>query len=95
MATALRVQREGRDAEGRTLGRVLLRGEDDLGEVLVFRGVAAKWTGRPWDWCGHANFADTNGIGLLNGPEDNAPYLDWAVQLAGGAAMAELPPAAR
>ncbi len=44
------LRREGRDRYGRTLARVSVGGVD-VGEELIRRGVAVRWTGRRADWC--------------------------------------------
>lgn len=60
--TGLRVvDRQGRDQYGRSLARVVLANDDDLGETLISDGLAAKWTGHRWSWCSTPNLADQNG----------------------------------
>jgi micrococcal nuclease len=59
----LTLLREGKDRYGRTLARVQL-GNDDLGEAMIFNGLAARWNGRRWDWCGAADLGDTFGPAL-------------------------------
>lgn len=77
-AQALAITREGRDPEGRTLARVTLDGRRDLGEALVFAGVAARRAPKAWDWCGPADFHAANGPALDTGPKANEAFMDWA-----------------
>lgn len=51
----------GKDQYGRTLATVRLDGKD-VGEAMVFAGLASKWTGERWNWCGSGpNLRDRNG----------------------------------
>lgn len=65
LADELAVVREGKDRYGRTLAQVSAvssRGEhNDLGEGLMFYGLASKWTGKQWDWCAPVDPNDPNG----------------------------------
>lgn len=79
VAPTLSLRREGRDRYGRTLARVVDR-DSDFGEALIAAGVAARWTGRRWDWCSPAQFSDPNGPDLISGPEGNRPYMEWATR---------------
>ena len=45
------LQREGQDRYGRTLARVIGVDGDDVGETLVARNMAVRWTGRRAEWC--------------------------------------------
>lgn len=49
------LEQQGRDADryGRKL-RIVTRGGQSLGAVLVTEGLAETWTGRRRDWCGTA-----------------------------------------
>jgi len=76
-AKAVAVTPEGRDAEGRTVARVTLNGSRDLGEALVFAGVAARRTARPWDWCASTDFNQLGGPEFSAGPEHNAAFMGW------------------
>lgn len=76
-ATAVRLDRQGKDADGATLARVILSGDNDAGEALVFMGVAADWRRTPWDWCGPADYDREGGPQFVSGPEDNKPFLAW------------------
>lgn len=75
----LRIVREGKDRYGRTLAR-LYDGERDIGQSLVNLGLAARWTGRRWDWCGPADLKDPNGPAFFVGPDGNPNYSDWIVE---------------
>lgn len=46
------LQREGRDQYGRTLARVTLTTGEDVGDLMIERGVAVRWAGRRAEWCG-------------------------------------------
>jgi endonuclease YncB( thermonuclease family) len=46
-----RIERSGRDQYGRTLARVGSVDGKDVGEALVAKGVAVRWTGKRADWC--------------------------------------------
>lgn len=46
-----RIERAGRDRYGRTLARVGSVDGKDVGEELIARGVAVRWTGKRADWC--------------------------------------------
>jgi micrococcal nuclease len=48
--SVVRVEPTGVDRYGRTLARVYVA-EIDLGESLIARGLARKWTGRREPWC--------------------------------------------
>lgn len=48
------IQRDGKDRYGRTLATVQAVDGKDVGEEMVFVGVAARWTGRRAEWCGTA-----------------------------------------
>lgn len=76
-AQTVAVAPEGRDADGRTLARVSLSGSRDLGEALVFAGVAARRTAQPWDWCGRTDFAQQGGPEFGAGPEHNSEFMGW------------------
>jgi len=78
-AQGLRIDRVGQDRDGATLARVVLPGDSDVGEALVFEGVAADWRREPWDWCGPADYNREGGPGFTSGPADNKPFLDWVV----------------
>lgn len=45
------IERAGRDRYGRTLARVASVDGKDVGEELIARGVAVRWTGKRADWC--------------------------------------------
>ena len=46
------IEREGRDRYGRTLARVgILTGYLDVGDTMIERGHARRWTGRREPWC--------------------------------------------
>lgn len=79
VSPAFRLERSGKDRYGRTLARVILNRDDDLGEALVSAGLASKWNGRRWDWCGAPAFADPNGPGFLHGATGNKGFTDWAL----------------
>jgi micrococcal nuclease len=49
--SGLRVERSGVDRYGRTLAK-LRRGGTDIGETMISRGLARRWTGRRFSWCG-------------------------------------------
>lgn len=80
MSPGFVVIREGKDRYGRTLARIELTTTGDLGESLVHIGVAAPWTGKRQDWCGPADLEHGVGVGLDQGPDGNANYLDWNVR---------------
>ncbi|CAN5874360.1 hypothetical protein BH11PSE1_BH11PSE1_10990 [soil metagenome] len=69
--------REGKDADGRTLARVTLNHSRDLGDALVFAGVAARKGARAWDWCGPADFHVAGGPGFDTGPAANSRFMAW------------------
>lgn len=69
--------REGRDAQGRTLARVSLDDRRDLGEALIFAGVASTPGPRALDWCGPPDFHAVEGPGLDTGPKANAAFMGW------------------
>jgi endonuclease YncB( thermonuclease family) len=63
----------GRDGEGRALATFTRNDGEDLADVLVVDGYAARTTGR-WDWCGtNANLHDT----LEGEPAPHGPTLWW------------------
>jgi endonuclease YncB( thermonuclease family) len=76
-AHTVSVTRDGRDGQGRTLGRISLDGRRDLGEALVFTGVAARPGARPMDWCGPPDFHAAEGPGLDTGPKANVAFMGW------------------
>lgn len=85
-ASGVRLERVGKDRDGATLARVILPSDADVGDALVFMGVAADWRREPWDWCGPADYAREGGPKFVSGPEDNKPFLAWvANRLAAGA----------
>lgn len=86
VSDSLTLERSGKDRYGRTLARVKLLRGDDLGEALIFSGLAAKWTGKRWDWCGAPAFSDTNGPGFLSDATGSDAMTEWA---AGNAAARE------
>ena len=45
------IDRSGRDRYDRTLARVASVDGKDVGEELITRGVAVRWTGKRADWC--------------------------------------------
>lgn len=45
------LERDGRDRYGRTLARVRSVKGEDVGEALIARNVAVRWTGRRAEWC--------------------------------------------
>lgn len=45
------VHRDGQDRYGRTLARVVTVGGEDVGEALIARNAAVRWTGRRAEWC--------------------------------------------
>lgn len=45
------VERSGRDRYGRTLATVQAVDGKDIGEEMVAKGVAVRWTGRRASWC--------------------------------------------
>lgn len=45
------VERSGRDRYGRTLATVQAVDGKDIGEEMVAKGVAVRWTGRRANWC--------------------------------------------
>lgn len=45
------VEREGRDRYGRTLARVVAVDGKDIGEEMILKGVAVRWTGKRAEWC--------------------------------------------
>lgn len=75
-ASSIRIERNGKDRYGRTLARVYDGGQD-IGERLVNMGVAARWTGRRWDWCGPPDFASHDGPWFGGGPHGNPEFLRW------------------
>jgi micrococcal nuclease len=46
------IVREGRDRYGRTLARVYVGDDDELGDFMLKEGLAQPWRGRRVDWCG-------------------------------------------
>lgn len=46
------LRREGKDQYGRTLARVSLTTGEDVGDLMVARAYAVRWSGRRADWCG-------------------------------------------
>ena len=46
------LQRDGRDRYGRTLATVVAVDGKDVGEEMVSKGMAVRWTGRRAEWCG-------------------------------------------
>lgn len=76
-AKGVDVAPEGRDVDGRTLARVSLSGSRDLGEALVFAGVAARRTAEPWDWCAATDFAQSGGPEFSSGPDHNSEFMGW------------------
>lgn len=78
-SAGLRLERDGVDRYGRTLARVKV-GEVDVGEALIDRGLAARWTGRKWDWCASPDWTRQGGPELTGGPEGNAGYVGWAAR---------------
>ena len=76
-ADKIDLTREGKDAEGRTLARVTLNRSRDLGDALVFAGVAARKGARAWDWCGPADFRLAGGPGFDTGPAANPRFMAW------------------
>lgn len=77
-AEAVAIAREGHDPEGRTLARITLDGRRDLGEALVFAGVASRRGSRTLDWCGPADFHALDGPAFDTGPQANADFMAWA-----------------
>jgi len=57
--------------------RVTLNGQRDLGEALVFAGVAARRSDQAWDWCGTPDFIADGGPQFASGPQRNARFMDW------------------
>jgi micrococcal nuclease len=51
---ALRPYERNRDRSGRTLAYVVVDGRD-LGDLLIERGLARRWTGRRLPWCADPN----------------------------------------
>lgn len=45
------IERDGRDRYGRTLARVRSVKGEDVGEALIARNAAVRWTGRRAEWC--------------------------------------------
>ena len=76
-ATRIDVAREGKDRYGRTLARITLNESRDLGDALVFAGVAARKGARAWDWCGPADFHVAGGPGFDTGPAANSRFMAW------------------
>jgi len=75
-ARSISVERSGEDHDGLALARVLLNRENDVGQAMVFQGVAAKANGKPWSWCGAADYA-VSGPGVTMGPEANSAFASW------------------
>ncbi|MBP8248138.1 MAG: thermonuclease family protein [Phenylobacterium sp.] len=69
--------REGKDADGRTLARITLNRSRDLGDALIFAGVAARKRAQVWDWCGPADFRLAGGPGFDTGPAANTRFMAW------------------
>lgn len=62
------IKRTGTDRYGRTLAHVLFgenTADKDVGDWMISRGLAVRWSGRRQDWCGPADFS--GGSGLLLG----------------------------
>lgn len=84
-ARSLEILREGQDRYGRTLARITIDGED-LGERMVTAGLAARWTGRQWDWCAPIDPTDpagprTQAMRVEQGARDALAARDaWAVK---------------
>ncbi|WP_304699369.1 thermonuclease family protein [Phenylobacterium sp.] len=76
-AARIELVREGHDRFGRTLARVTLNESRDLGDALVFAGVAARKGERAWDWCGPADFRLAGGPGFDTGPVANPRFMAW------------------
>lgn len=81
-AGSVKLTPEGEDADGVTLARVALAGRRDLGEALIFSGLAARRAqGRQikadWDWCGPADFHRADGPGFDAGPQANPAFMAW------------------
>lgn len=45
------LEREGRDRYGRTLARVRSVQGEDVGDAMIARNAAVRWTGRRAEWC--------------------------------------------
>jgi endonuclease YncB( thermonuclease family) len=76
-ASSVKLTPEGRDADGVALARVALGGKRDLGEALIFAGLAARRGDQAWDWCGPADFHASGGPAFDRGPEANSEFMAW------------------
>lgn len=45
------IERDGQDRYGRTLARVVGADGKDVGEEMILKGAAVRWTGRRAEWC--------------------------------------------
>lgn len=79
-APRIALSRHGKDRYGRTLAHLYIHGAD-VGDAMVGMGVASRWTGRRWDWCGSADFSDPNGPSFLASPAGSDEFMDWQAQL--------------
>ncbi|MFN3523228.1 MAG: hypothetical protein ACK4YQ_13350 [Phenylobacterium sp.] len=76
-AGGVKLTPEGEGADGVALARVALGGRRDLGEALIFQGLAARRSQTDWDWCGAPDFDRADGPGFGRGPQANAQFMAW------------------
>lgn len=81
-AGSVRLTPEGEGADGVALARVALAGRRDLGEALIFSGLAARRAQgaevkADWDWCGPADFHRADGPAFDAGPQANPAFMAW------------------
>lgn len=81
-AGSVRLTPAGQGADGVALARVALAGRRDLGEALVFSGLAARRQEgdrikTDWDWCGPADFSRADGPAFDSGPQANPAFMAW------------------
>lgn len=69
----------GEDRFGRTIGRVITRSGQTLGDALVAAGVAAQTEDQTWDWCGRPDLADSNGPFITNAAVKSDDYSKWVL----------------
>lgn len=76
-AGSVRLTPDGVGPDGVALARVALAGRRDLGEALIFSGLAARRTEADWDWCGPADYHRADGPAFDKGPQANPGFMAW------------------